>query len=309
MKRFFLLLAALTVVCLIAVYVFIPAKIVISTSVKIEVNRNALYRKVANLPSWKEWWPGKIDDSGLYLDGIKFRTSEVQTLSVPLTIDEKEMKASADITFIPLSVDSTTTHIETTISLSNNPLKRIKTWYKSKKLDDSFSKILESLRNTYSKTVNVYDFDIQKRLVVDSILIFTSEEIKGYPSVEKVYALVDRLRAYVKSKSAKETGFPMQNIYTADSINYMLKVAIPVDQRLPDSGNIHYKWMLGGGNILITEVKGGAAQINNAYKQITNYISDYGRTAPAISFESLVTDRRAEPDSAKWITRIYYPVI
>jgi hypothetical protein len=67
--------------------------------------------------------------------------------------------------------------------------------------------------------------------------------------------------------------------------------------------------MLGGGNILITEVKGGQNEITNAYKQIQNYVSDYNRSAPAIPFESLVTDRRKEPDSSKWITRIYYPVI
>ena len=67
--------------------------------------------------------------------------------------------------------------------------------------------------------------------------------------------------------------------------------------------------MLGGGNILITEVKGGSNKINNAYKQIRNYISDYNRIAPAIPFESLVTDRSKEPDSSKWVTRIYYPVM
>ena len=67
--------------------------------------------------------------------------------------------------------------------------------------------------------------------------------------------------------------------------------------------------MLGGGNILVTEVKGGKAEINKAYKQIMNYMADHSRTPPAIPFESLVTDRRNEPDSNKWITRIYYPVM
>ena len=67
--------------------------------------------------------------------------------------------------------------------------------------------------------------------------------------------------------------------------------------------------MLPGGNILITEVKGGPEEIKKAYRQVELYISDFQRVAPAIPFESLVTDRRAEKDSTKWITRIYYPVM
>ena len=67
--------------------------------------------------------------------------------------------------------------------------------------------------------------------------------------------------------------------------------------------------MLGGGNILITEVKGDNKEIQKAYTQIQHYISDYKRIAPAIPFESLVTDRRKQPDSSQWVTKIYYPVM
>jgi hypothetical protein len=67
--------------------------------------------------------------------------------------------------------------------------------------------------------------------------------------------------------------------------------------------------MLGGGNILITEIKGGSASIDKAFKEMENYVSDYRRTPPAIPFQSLVTDRMKEPDTSKWITRIFYPVM
>jgi hypothetical protein len=39
------------------------------------------------------------------------------------------------------------------------------------------------------------------------------------------------------------------------------------------------------------------------------YISDHERVPPAIPFLSLVTNRMLEPDSSKWITLIYYPVM
>jgi hypothetical protein len=106
-----------------------------------------------------------------------------------------------------------------------------------------------------------------------------------------------------------ETGFPMLNIYKTDSVNYLTRVAIPVDKKLPSSGNISYKWMLGGGNILVTDVRGGPFSIDSAFQQLEYYVHDYNRTSPAIPFQSLVTDRSKVPDTTKWITRLYYPVM
>ena len=62
------------------------------------------------------------------------------------------------------------------------------------------------------------------------------------------------------------------------------------------------------GKILVTEVKGGPHAIQVAYAQYEKYLQDYHRISPAIPFESLITERIAEPDTGKWVTRIYYPV-
>jgi hypothetical protein len=60
--------------------------------------------------------------------------------------------------------------------------------------------------------------------------------------------------------------------------------------------------------VLRAEVKGGNATVEEALHQMKIFISDYQKTAMAIPFESLVTDRSKEPDTSKWITRIYTPV-
>ena len=67
--------------------------------------------------------------------------------------------------------------------------------------------------------------------------------------------------------------------------------------------------MLGGGNILVTDVKGGPYNIAKAFEAVEKYTEDHNRMAPAIHFQSLVTDRRQERDTSKWITRIYWPVM
>ncbi len=313
MKKLLLIVIALILLAIAAIYILIPGKITIARTIIVPANREALLRKMENEESWKRWWPGNThgtDTAVTYLlKGISFKPRAPLALSVPMSVDSKDFVTSAEFTFFPYTVDSTGIHIETTVSVSNNPVKRVRQYIECGKLAKDFTDILESVKSTYSRIVNLYDFDIQKKSVVDSILISTFEEIKGYPSADKIYELIDKLKGYIKKNGAGETGFPMLHINAVDSVNYRVKVAIPVNKKLPGSGDISYKWMLGGGNILITEVKGGHDEINKAYKQILNYITDHNRIAPAIPFESLVTDRSKEPDSSKWITRIYYPVM
>jgi hypothetical protein len=38
-------------------------------------------------------------------------------------------------------------------------------------------------------------------------------------------------------------------------------------------------------------------------------VQDHQRVAPAIPFQSLVTDRTKQPDTSKWVTRLYWPIM
>ena len=84
-------------------------------------------------------------------------------------------------------------------------------------------------------------------------------------------------------------------------------VAIPVSKSIPTNNNFLFKRMVPG-KILVTEVKGGTYTTGEALKQLEIYRSDNHLRSPAIPFESLVTDRSREPDTSKWVTKIYYPV-
>jgi hypothetical protein len=55
-------------------------------------------------------------------------------------------------------------------------------------------------------------------------------------------------------------------------------------------------------------VRGGIGTVNLALQQFQLYIQDYRRTLMALPFQQLITDRVAEPDTARWITDIYIPL-
>jgi effector-binding domain-containing protein len=313
MKRISLILAVVLLLLLAFTYLFIPNRITVSENITIAANPEAIFRKLGDTTEWQKWWPGEKKDlaakHSFTLNGFRYSLDDKKILSLPISISNQIFKALTELTFIPENTDESTLSLNGVIPTSYNPIRRIQLFFTANKIKKDITTLLQSIKSYYSTTSSLYGYDIQKKQVVDSTLLSTSKEIKGYPSTETVYSLIDELKNYIKQQAANETGYPMRNIFTKDSITYLVKVAIPVDKKLPSSGNIVYRWMLGGGNILITEVKGGEGEIQKAYNQIQNYISDNKRVAPAIPFESLVTDRRQEADSSKWITRIYYPVM
>lgn len=312
MKKGLLISIVIVALALGAIYLFIPSTLKISQTIRIEANKEGLYRKLSQSAAWGEWWPGAKtpDESGAWvLDGGLFQPLEQKMLSLSILLKEGDVEATADLTLIAIKTDSCLLHIETAFPATGNPFSRVANYLKAVKIRDHFSAMLNAINSQYSKVGNLYGYDIRKEKVVDSNLVYTSATSKGLPAIDQVYSMVSKLKAYIQTQQATETGHPMLNVFTTDSLNYEVRVAIPVDRRLPDAGDIHYKWMLGGGNILITEVKGGPAEIKKAYTEVNHYVADYKRIAPAIPFESLVTDRSAEKDSTKWITRIYYPVI
>ncbi len=313
MKRVLIVFCILLLLAIAGVYLLIPNKIVISQQLTVAANRDGLFRNLGNENNWGNWWPGEKQAAGtnrnFLLNGVQYNPQDQKVLSVPVIISNEQFRSLAEMTCIAAGLDSTVINLDGVLPTSYNPIKRIKAFFTAKKIKRDAGVLLRAIKSHYATTASMYQYDIQKNSVIDSTLLTNIKTIKGIPTTAIIYSLIDELRGYIKDQDAHETGNPMLNIFTKDSINYLLKVAIPVDKKLPSSGTMSYRWMLGGGNILITEVKGGPVEIQKAYEMIQLYISDYHRVAPAIPFESLVTDRRQQPDSSKWVTRIYYPVI
>ena len=312
MRRTLSVAILLVLIALVLIYIIIPNQLHINKVRVISSNKEALYRKLSATDSWTEWWPGKQqrnDDGSYSLNSINYTALPIQYTSIPVKLQSKSMEVPVEMILLPVKLDSTRITIQAAIPTSYNPFKRVARYFQVRRINKNFDDIVEALSTRFTSIQNLYGYDIQKKSVVDSTLIFTSATLNARPSIDTIYAMVDRLRAHIQKHNAKETNPPMLNIYTTDNIHYLVKVAIPVDKILPDTDNIQYKWMLGGGNILITEVKGGWHEIQKAFDQVHHYVQDFNRVAPAIPFESMVTDRRNEPDTNKWVTRIYYPVM
>ena len=311
MKKWFLLIIVLLLTLTVSVYLFIPNFVSISSSLPVNATRDGIYRNLQDEKNWNNWWPEKNNNktNQFFYQGFQFSLDDRKVTSLIISVSKNNISAITSLDLISINKDSANLIWEGIVPTSYNPIKRLQKYFGAKQINRDIGMLLKNMRVFFSKPENIYGFTIRQEPVVDSILVSTFATSKGYPSTVFIYHLLDQLKEYIKNQSAKETGYPMLNINTEDSINYLTRVAIPVDKELKSSGNISYKHMLGRGKILVAEVKGGPGAINNAFYQMKNYVNDYQRIAPAIPFLSLVTDRMKEPDSSKWITRIYYPVM
>lgn len=292
-----------------SVYIFIPNVINIASVVGIKVTRNGLYRTLVDKEMLAKCWPEKVQNDSFYFNNFLYKVDKNNLTVIPIGISNNTTNLSTRLFLTSVNIDSTNLQWNAEMVTSNNPYKRIRTYLKAITLKKSMNAILQKVKYFSSDIKNIYGFDIRNELVKDSILITTSGKSIGYPTNQFIYNSIGKLKNYAITNNATETGFPMLNIERFDSVTFFVKVALPIDKVLKPSLNIFPKRMLGRGNILVTEVKGGIFATTKAMEQILKYGDDYQRSSPAIPFYSLISNRFTETDSSKWITKIYFPVM
>jgi hypothetical protein len=60
---------------------------------------------------------------------------------------------------------------------------------------------------------------------------------------------------------------------------------------------------------MTADIRGGAYTVDEGMRQLELFIQEYNRTKVATGFQILITDRKNEPDTTKWITKIKIPIV
>jgi hypothetical protein len=169
------------------------------------------------------------------------------------------------------------------------------------------NRVLNRLCAFLSKNENVYGIVIERTHLKDTLFVSSKRVLAVYPSIKEIYELIKKIQIYISEKNTKQSGNPIYNVTALGDGQYQLMTAVPVNKRIEDAGDFSLKFMVRG-SFMVTEVVGGEYTVNKAYKSLQQYFADFRRTSMAINFTMLVTDRQLQPDSSKWITKIYQPV-
>ena len=114
-----------------------------------------------------------------------------------------------------------------------------------------------------------------------------------------------KLNAYAMKNHAKMTG-PAFEINHAWKDVFDVDAGIPIDKKIPSSGDIKYSEMKPG-KALKAVYWGDYMKMEPTYMAIMKWMKDNNKKATGDSWEVYMTDPMKERDTAKWQTEIYFP--
>jgi hypothetical protein len=305
MKKILIALVLLAVFALATVYLFIPSKIKIEAAVSLNAALPGVYRTLINDSNWNKWWPGETpfayNNQTYSIQGKLFNMFDIDIYSGRDTINSR-------MELIIVTASTMTILWNAEQISSNDPFKRFRRYLHAKQTEKNMNAILERLETFLQKKENIYGVDIKETLVKDSALISTRRQFDHFPNAQEIDSMIQSLKKYISQNNANEKNSPMLNVFDLGNSRYEAMTAIPVDKALPKTDEFAPKFLLKGGNILEAQIQGGPYTIKKGLEELENYRADYKFNSPAIPYQLLVTDRAKEPDTTKWITRLYYPV-
>jgi hypothetical protein len=302
------------IVCIIgisSIYIFIPSKIVVSSISPVKAFTNAAGRFLANPEKIKQClhsFATKNDSTFTYKE-LDFNISRLFFNGLELNITEANSKTISKLVVLGISTDSSMLFWSTELPASLNPVNRITEYNHAKKIKEGINALLAQFQHYLSDHVNLYNFAIDEIQLKDSVLISTKITTAAEPTVNEIYLQIKKLSDYATSQHAVSTNFPMLHSIQTDATHFETMVGLPISKLIAETGDIHIKRMPYNGNMFVTEIKGGPKSIQNGFTELGNFLSDSKRASPAIPYELLITNRQQQPDTTKWVTKLYYPVM
>lgn len=297
MKKLIAALLTLLVLTVLAAFVWLPAVQQPQLSLKLKANQKALLRRLIQQSIRQQ--SGGTPANQLVLRPGMF---EGMVLSVPLA----DTTHNSLLQLAALGTDSTLVTWRAVLKGGGAPWQRWQTSQQANHLEAQVRQFMATLHRWESDSL-LYGLEIKREKVKDTTLVATRFETVQYPATTDIYQRVEQLQRYITGSGAAITNHPMLYVRRRPQ-SYEVMVGLPASRDLPNTATIEQKRMVMG-NILMAEVRGGDAVVREGMRQLEDYVSDHGLVSPAIPFVSLVTDRRQEADSSRWVSRLYYPIL
>lgn len=310
MKKEVIIISFIVLILLSAIYFLKISNSTISLTTTTNASEANVSKFLLYENNWLRWWPGahNLNDKSFMYDGLKYTFEKKTNSGIYLNITNGRTISKGRILFFQL--DYVKTRVTFLIdSFSNNgggnPISR---YLEHQKLNSNAIKILDSFNNYMDNPKLVYGYEIHLSKVKDSVMLVSAASVNKYPSPLIIQKMVSDIKEQIKAQNGIEANYPMLNVTQTSKENYQVMVAIPTNKSLkPGKNTMVNKMVLG--NILEAKVIGGPNKIMDAFNQIKIFMKDYRLSSPAIPFESMITDRSKQPDSSKWVTKIYYPIL
>jgi hypothetical protein len=303
----------IVIVLLVGFYFFAPSEHGVAAVSGSRCSVITAGRYLTDTSKWSRWWPrdgaeGVGQGPAFTYRGISYNVEGIFYNRVRVSIVQAGSgNIEADIHLLQISNDSILMGADCKLPSGKGPFNSIGAYHRAKLLRENFDSVLRAFRDFITIGRNVYGVDIVHAMSDDSILVTLSGYTPGYPTTDYIYTLLDSVRAYVDDEGAVAHNYPMLNVASVANNQFRTMVALSVNKRLAGNSRILVKrfvpWKMIEG-----DVRGGAHSADRAMEQLYIFRDDYHLSIMSIPFQFLITDRRREQDSTKWVTRVCAPI-
>lgn len=314
MKKWLLFLLTLIVLFAAGTYIFIPSVISISSAEVAKTTDVGAERVIIDENKWLQWWnyghkemASGLPQEGFRMGGYLCKQTGKFYKSTGISIANNEHTLDSRLVIVGLGIDSTGLQWTCQLPTGNDPLSRFLHYREAIQIKKNMDEVLANLRDFLSKTENVYGISVERTQLKDTLYVSAKTQTGTYPSLKDIYTLLGKINGYLARNNSPATGSPIYNITQMEQNRYQLMAAVPTDRMLKETDGFAMKNMIKG-SFIVTEAVGGEKEVSNAWQNLRQYFQDYRKTSMAMNFTMLVTDRMLQPDSSKWVTKLYMPV-
>ena len=287
MKKWLLIAGAIAIAGV--VYSLIPSKRTLSSSVIGLRTMAAVARNFKDTSKWDDWWPASA--------GYSFAISRLSYGDARVVVRwAGDHQIEGNLRIAPLNGDSVLINWEGEVPSRDEKAGK-----------QAVDTILGAFKGYVEDPARLYGVKFFRTMTSDSTLVAIIYPSPVYPGVQEVYQKIDSLRQYIALQGAKEINAPMLNVTQLGASGYSVSVAISVNRTLPGRGNIVPKRFVPW-KMLEGEVHGGIYSVERAFREMWNFKADYNLQIMAMPYQSMITDRRQESDTLKWVTIVCAPI-
>ena len=218
------------------------------------------------------------------------------------------MKLQTRVALISFKIDSTGARWNCEIPAGNNPFTRLLRYNQAVEISKNMKAVLMNLKNLCIESAKcVWDFHFQD---LDSGHQYAFDKVyqPTYPTTEEIYSNFDVIKKSIRKQNGRDIRLSDDEYQETGNRQLRNPGGHTNKNLLKNDGKIFYRKMVPG-NFLCAIVTGGPYTVNESMKQLNYFLKDNNKTQIANPFQVLITDRISEPDTLKWITRIYIPVV
>ncbi len=318
------------IVLIFAVSAFLPSKVKVERQISIKADRMLVYDQVNILKNWGNWSPWHRIDSAIVLTfsgpesgkGAAFAWSskhkqvgngKLTTLSttpsdtIKMEVDFGENgKMEADFIFVQ-SADSVIVTWEMDMDLGWNPIAKFFGLAMDKIIGPDFERGLRDLKTLTESAPHSSEMKIEQVSIQSQKYLFKHVTCPASEIGKELASAYTEIGELMQKNSLQLSKSPFAMYYEYQPTKFVFDACIFVDKDVKTAGNVKLSEMKAG-NAVVAHYYGAYEKTGGVYQIVTKWLKDNNKKSNGAAWEEYVTDPRAEKDTAKWLTKIYFPI-